>query len=102
MRTEDGVFVLDSKEMEKLKFEGVIVSKIDENQKRNSILAKKGFYDAEKNYQTKLITVIYFEKGELNVSSLRKILIGIEESMKPREARIPQIAVTEEVIKLLK
>ena len=35
MRTEDGIFILDSKEMEKSKFE--------ENQKRNSIIAKKGF-----------------------------------------------------------
>ena len=43
MRTEDGVFILDSKEMEKSKFEGVMVSKVEENQKRNSIIAKKGF-----------------------------------------------------------
>lgn len=102
MRTEEGVFVLNSKKMGKSKFEGIIVSKIDENQKKNGILAQKGFYDAERNYQTKLITIIYFEKGELNVSSLRKILICIVESMKPRETKIPQIAVTEDVMKLLK
>ena len=88
MRTEEGVFVLNSKKMGKSKFEGIIVSKIDENQKRNGILAQKGFYDAE--------------RGELNVSSLRKILIGIVESMKPRETKIPKIAVTEDVMKLLK
>ena len=102
MRTEDGVFILDSKEMEKSKFEGVMVSKVEENQKRNSIIAKKGFYDTKGNYQTKLITSIYFEKDELNVRSLRKILIGIVGAMKPLDPKIPKIAVTEDVIKLLK
>ena len=82
MRTEDGIFILDSKEMEKSKFEGVMVSKVEENQKRNSI--------------------IYFEKDELNVRSLRKILIGIVGAMKPLDPKIPKIAVTEDVMKLLK
>lgn len=103
MRKEKGVFVLDSKEMKESKFDGVMVSKIDVSQQRkHSIIAQKCFYDDNGKYQKKDITVISFEKDELNVETLIKIVRTIVKAMKPEEKKIPEIAISEDVMQLIK
>ena len=100
MRKEKGVWVLSSKEIAEAKFEGIVITLLLKKEE-NVVIAKNGYYNHKGNYDTRPITVIAFEKGELDIDKMSKILLAIISNEHPKVTQIPPIAVEADVMDLL-
>ena len=97
MRKAKGVYILDSKEIESNQFEGVVICK--EKNSKKKVIVKKVF-SKEGEYEEKTLFIEGAPDG-IGIKMFKKILLEIITEKNYFGFQIPEIAITEEAMKII-